>query len=284
MGECMPELPEVETIRQGLVPVLGGATLEHVEVLDPRLVMPAAPADVAHQLAGRSIDSIERRGKYLLLVLAGGDVAIHHLRMTGSFGVRAPEDDQEPPHVRLRYHTANAVVWYRDPRRFGTLQVLSLERCNAYLDARLGPEPLSAAFDARHLLTWCARRGASIKSLLLDQRVVAGIGNIYADEALFQARVHPLAPANRVSRQAAARLVEAIVDRLEVAIGVGGSTLRDYAGVDGAPGSMQDRFLVYGRAGEPCANCGRLLRSGRVGGRMTVWCAHCQKLPRAARD
>ena len=276
----MPELPEVETVRRGLEPHLVGRVLERVEVLDPRLVQPAAAADVERLLGGRGVERVERRGKYLLIGLEGGLVAVHHLRMTGSFATRLPEAEDPVTHVRARYHLGGVSVLYRDPRRFGTLLVEEDARVGEYLDARLGPEPLGEQFTPGELYRRLRVRRAPVKAVLLDQRVVAGLGNIYVDEALFLARIHPLTSGDRVSRAAAGRLHGTIIERLEEAIEAGGSTLRDYRGVEGAEGGMQERFAVYGRAGLPCIRCGSTLLGGRVAGRGTTWCGRCQRAPR----
>jgi formamidopyrimidine-DNA glycosylase len=202
---------------------------------------------------------------------------MHHLRMTGSFSV-ASAPEQEPSHVRLRYHLDDdTIVRYRDPRRFGTLRVFDAGDAEQYLAARLGPEPLGGEFTGPILRERLRGRRAPLKAALLDQRVVAGLGNIYVDEALHMARLHPMKEAGRLSPAAAQRLVDAIRERLSLAIEVGGSTLRDYTDVEGSGGSMQERFVAYGRAGQPCERCGRALTRGVVAGRGTTWCAHCQR-------
>ncbi|MCW2959901.1 MAG: Formamidopyrimidine-DNA glycosylase [Thermoleophilia bacterium] len=276
----MPELPEVETVRRGLVPLLEGRVLERVEVLDERLVRPIAPRDAEQLLTGRRVLRLDRRGKYLLLVLDDDLVAVHHLRMTGSFAGPAAE---EPRHVRLRYFVEGLAgpVRYNDPRRFGTLDIGSSAEITAYLDSRLGPEPLGPDWNGDALYERLRRRSTSLKAVLLDQRVVAGLGNIYVDEACFLAGVRPDLSADRVSRVGAERLVAAVRARLQEAIDVGGSTLRDYRGVEGEVGGMQERFVAYGRAGRPCLTCGNTMRGARIAGRGTTWCATCQPTNRA---
>jgi formamidopyrimidine-DNA glycosylase len=242
--------------------------------------MPADPRDVEQLLRGRTFTATRRRGKYLVLELDAGDLfAVHHLRMTGSF---SSPDQPLPSHVRLRYHLAglDGPVVYNDPRRFGTLLVGTRAEVDAHLDARLGPEPLDPAWTAADLLPHLRRRHAPLKAVLLDQRVVAGLGNIYVDEACFLAGVRPDLSADRVSRPAAARLHEAIRERLREAIDVGGSTLRDYRGVAGEVGGMQERFVAYGRAGLPCLVCGTTMRGARIAGRGTSWCPRCQPATR----
>jgi formamidopyrimidine-DNA glycosylase len=277
----MPELPEVETVRRGLEPLLVGRVIERVEVLDERLVRPIDPSAVEALLAGHEVAAVGRRGKYLTIAFSDVDlVAVHHLRMTGSF---ASPSQPEPNHVRLRYHVAGlpGPIRYNDPRRFGTLDLGTAEEIDAYLDARLGPEPLDPGWDADQLHARLRGRSAPLKGVLLDQRVVAGLGNIYVDEACFLAGVRPDLSADRVTRPAAERLVAAIRERLQEAIDVGGSTLRDYRGVEGAVGGMQERFLAYGRAGLPCLRCGTTMRGARIAGRGTSWCPHCQPAIRA---
>jgi formamidopyrimidine-DNA glycosylase len=276
----MPELPEVETVRRGLQPLLEGRRITRVEVLDERLVRPLAPRDVEHAISGHVVGAVGRRGKYLTITFEDVDlVAVHHLRMTGSF---AGPGQPEPSHVRLRYEVEglDGTVRYNDPRRFGTLDIGTRAAMAEYLDARLGPEPLDPAWDAAQLHARLVGRSAPLKGVLLDQRVVAGLGNIYVDEACFLAGVRPDLSADRVTRPAAERLVAAIRERLQEAIDVGGSTLRDYRGVEGTVGGMQERFLAYGRAGLPCLRCGTTMRGARVAGRGTSWCPRCQPATR----
>lgn len=276
----MPELPEVETVRRGIERLLAGRRVERVEVLDPRLVQPADPRDVEQQLRGRTVECVVRRGKYLLIRFGDVDlVAVHHLRMTGSF---ASPTQPEPRHVRLRYHVRGlpGPLSYNDPRRFGTLLVADAEEVDRYLEGRLGPEPLDPQWNAELLHMRLRGRSAPLKGVLLDQRVVAGLGNIYVDEACFLAGIRPDVAADRVTRAAARRLVDAIRERLQEAIEAGGSTLRDYRGVEGDAGAMQERFVAYGRAGLPCLRCGTTMRGARVAGRGTTWCPRCQPAAR----
>jgi formamidopyrimidine-DNA glycosylase len=269
----MPELPEVETVRRGLDDILTGHRIEAVHIDDSRLVQPRSSRAVERRLAGATVTSVGRRGKWLLLELDTGDTAVHHLRMTGSFAV----DGETLPHERLQYVTDAHIVRYVDPRRFGTLEVGKHAVMHSMLDSKLGPEPLEAAWDATVLRTSLRGRSTTIKAALLDQRVVAGLGNIYVDEALHGAGIAPRVRAGTLSLVRAERLVVAVREVLTLALDSGGSTLSDYRQVDGTFGSMQDRFLVYGRAGEPCAHCGRALRSATIAGRTTVWCTHCQR-------
>lgn len=246
-------------------------TIESLRILDERLARPERPRSVAARVRGRRICSLDRRGKYLLLELDGGLVVVHHLRMTGSFAT------DPVSHVRAEYHLqSGVVVRYRDPRRFGTLMLLDATAVDAYLDARLGPEPFDASFTAEYLRRALAGRRAPIKAALLDQRIVAGLGNIYVDEALHQARIAPGRVACSLRPRELVRVREAIVDRLTVAIAAQGSTLRDYRTVAGTEGAMQERFLACGRAGQPCVRCGSTLASARIAGRGTTWCPRCQ--------
>jgi formamidopyrimidine-DNA glycosylase len=270
----VPELPEVETIRAQLAPRLEGRTLVRVEILDPRLTRPYDLFEVAEELEGDTVVAVERRGKYLLLRLASGLGLLVHLRMTGSFGF-APVSHER---AVLELDDGSRLV-YRDVRRFGTWLVLEDADLEPYLVTKNGPEPLGPRFSTRWLAAQLARRKAPLKAVLLDQRVVAGLGNIYADEALWRARLNPLLPANGLADDEVARLTRAIRASLRAGIERQGSTLRDYATPDGAAGSMQDEFRVYGRDGEPCRRCGSTISKTRVAGRGTWFCPHCQPLP-----
>jgi formamidopyrimidine-DNA glycosylase len=270
----MPELPEVETIRVALAPLLAGRRIERAAILDPRLTLPEPPDAVAQQLAGERVEEVDRRGKYLLLRLGSGRVLLVHLRMTGSLRAGRLEGD---PHRRalLELDDGSAVA-YRDPRRFGTWLLLDAEDVEPYLGARLGGEPLAASFTAAGLLRRFAGRRAPVKAAILDQRAVAGLGNIYADEALWRARLHPLRAAGSLDADELRRLHRGIREALRVGIARQGATLRDYAAPDGAAGSMQREFKVYGRSGEPCDRCGTPIEKTRVAGRGTWYCPTCQ--------
>jgi formamidopyrimidine-DNA glycosylase len=272
----MPELPEVETVRARLAPVLTGRRFERVEIHDPRLVRPYEPAEVAAELQGELVAAVERRGKYLIVRFESGRALLIHLRMTGSLrhsnGVLA-EDAHRRAVVRL---DDGSDVAYRDVRRFGTWLLLEPAELQPYLAAKLGEEPLDALFTAARLGERLAKRRAPIKAALLDQRTLAGLGNIYVDEALWRARVHPLRPAETLDRNELRRLHRGIRASLEHGIARQGSTLRDYRLPDGASGSMQREFKVYGRGGEPCDRCGTPIAKTRVGGRGTWFCPACQ--------
>lgn len=270
----MPELPEVETIRAQLAPRLEGRVLARVEILDPRLTRPHDLFEIAEELEGERVVSVERRGKYLLLRLEGGLDLLVHLRMTGGFHWSPISHER----AILELDDGSRLA-YRDVRRFGTWLVVDGRDLEPYLASKNGPEPLGPRFTARWLGSRLARRKAPLKAALLDQRVVAGLGNIYADEALWRARLSPLRPANGLQDDEAARLVRAIRAALRAGIERQGSTLRDYAAPDGASGSMQDEFRVYGRDGLPCPRCRTTITKTRVGGRGTWFCPLCQTWP-----
>ena len=271
----MPELPEVETVRASIAPLLEGRRLDHVEIHDGRLTRPDDPHEVAAELVGERVTHVDRRGKYLVVRFESGRVLLIHLRMTGS--VRAGELADDPYRRALMHLDDGSHVSYRDVRRFGTWLLLEPEQVDAYLAARLGEEPLGRAFTPAVLGRRLAKRRAPIKAALLDQRTTAGLGNIYVDEALWRARIHPLTPAGTLDANTIRRLHRAIRRALELGIARQGSTLRDYRQPNGASGSMQHEFKVYGRAGEPCARCGTPIEKlQRVGGRGTWFCPHCQ--------
>jgi formamidopyrimidine-DNA glycosylase len=267
----MPELPEVETIRSQLAPRLEGRTLARVEILDPRLTRPHDLFEVAEGLEGDRVLAVERRGKYLLLRLESGFALLVHLRMTGGFHW------QPVTHERavLELDDGTRLV-YRDVRRFGTWLVLEGAELEPYLAAKNGPEPLGPRFTSAWLRAQLARRRAPLKAVLLDQRVVAGLGNIYADEALWRARLSPLRPANEISEAEVARLTRAVRAALRTGIERQGSTLSTYAKPDGSSGAMQEEFRVYGRDGQPCPRCRATISKTRVGGRGTWYCPRCQ--------
>ena len=274
----MPELPEVETIRRRLAPVVEGATIEEVEIADPRLTRPVEPAHVARALVGDRIVSLDRRGKYLLWRLASGRTLVVHLRMTGSLRHvpegKLPEDAYRRATLEL---DSGAAIGYRDVRRFGTWELLDEEHLRVYLDTRLGSEPLAPSFTAARLASSAEGRTTTVKAFLLDQRRIAGVGNIYADEALWRAQIHPLRPAGDLETEELARLHRALRAVLRRGIERQGSTLRDYVTPDGDGGAMQDEFHVYGRLGEPCDRCGRPIERIVVGGRGTWFCPYCQR-------
>ena len=279
----MPELPEVETIRRQLAPAMEGRRLEELAVLDPRWCMPAHPDEVADAVHGRLIEGVRRRGKYLVVVLEDAVALVMHLRMTGTL-LLVPQADDTPkrPHLRVRMTLSGGKrVLFCDPRRFGTgVVLLGEEAREEYFAARLGVEPLDAAFTAEALRELAAGRRAPVKSFLLTQERIAGVGNIYADEALFRARIHPLRPVGTLKRPQLAALRDAVVESLEAGIDARGATIDDFRHADGVRGSFQDRFLVHRREREPCPECGTPIQKLRAAGRGTYVCPRCQPRPR----
>ncbi len=278
----MPELPEVETIRRQLAPHLMGRTLLDVEILDWRWTRPQDPASVADGLRGQAVQRVGRAGKYLVWELSDERFLLVHLRMTGALLF---DPDVDPPHTRVRMELDGGHrLVYVDPRRFGTGHLLLGEAArDAYLAERLGVEPMTREFTTAHLRAQARGRTAPVKAFVLDQRRIAGVGNIYADEALFRAGIHPLRPAGALTRAQLDALREAIEASLTAGIEAKGATIDDFRHVDGARGSFQDRFLVHLREGEPCVNCGTTIRKLVVGGRGTYVCERCQPRPRARR-
>jgi formamidopyrimidine-DNA glycosylase len=276
----MPELPEVETIRAQLAPRLEGRRLEHVEIVDPRLTRPDPPEAVAAALEGERISRVSRRGKYLVFGFESGRHLLVHLRMTGNVEHPAQGGLAADPYRRavVRLDDGSDVA-YRDVRRFGTWDLLEPGELDGYFAVRrLGGEPLERSFTVRALSEALSGRRAPIKAALLDQRAAAGIGNIYADEALWRARIHPLRPAGSLVTDEIARLRKAIRAALETGIARQGATLRDYKDPEGRRGRMQEGLRVYGRSGEPCTRCGTPIEKTRAGGRGTWFCPRCQPL------
>lgn len=273
----MPELPEVESVRSQLEPALVGRRFERVSIDDPRLVRPYEPAEVAAELEGEHVAAVERRGKYLVVRFESGRVLLIHLRMTGSLLSAASGSLPDDPHRRAVVKLDDGSdVAYRDVRRFGTWLLLEPGEAEPYLAARVGDEPLDALFTAARLGERLAGRRASLKAALLDQRTLAGMGNIYVDEALWRARLNPLRPASGLDRNELRRLHRGIRAALEHGLARQGSTLRDYQLPDGSRGSMQNEFRVYGRRDEPCDRCGTLIARTQVAGRTTWFCPTCQ--------
>ncbi len=271
----MPELPEVETTRRGIAPHVTGRRIARLVVYDPRLRWPV-PEDVAKRVEGRAIDRVERRSKYLLFRL-GPDTLLMHFGMTGSLRVyRKPPPRRPHDHVDLVLDDGT-LLRYHDPRRFGALLLLPSPAEGHPLLAGLGPEPLEPGFDEAGLWSALRTRTAAIKLALMDNGVVVGVGNIYANEALFRAGIRPTTPARKVSRPRIAKLVRAVREVLAEAIDKGGSTLRDYVDADGRAGEAQLRYFVYGREGEPCRICGTRIRVKRLGARASFYCPACQR-------
>jgi formamidopyrimidine-DNA glycosylase len=280
----MPELPEVETIRRQLAPALVGRVLHRLEVLDPRWCDPAPPEELAAATEGRTIEAVTRRGKYLTLELTDEVYVVMHLRMTGNLLLVKPaDDDPARRHLRVRFEIGDERLLFVDQRRFGTgVVLLGADARDEYFASRLGVEPLSPDFTADALRLLAKGRRAPVKAFLLTQERIAGVGNIYADEALYRARIHPLRPVGTLRRPQIAELRDAVVASLEAGIDARGATIDDFRHSDGARGSFQDRFMVHLREGEPCARCGTSIRKLRAAGRGTYVCPRCQRSPRSA--
>ncbi len=276
----MPELPEVETVRRQLAPRLVGRRIVATTVSDPRWCAPAPPEHVEDAVTGRLIESVDRRGKYLTFALEADVFLVMHLRMTGNL-LFAPGAEQ-PRHLRVSFELDDGNrVLFTDPRRFGTgVVILGHGDLMEYFDARLGVEPLSADFTTEALRALARGRRAPVKAFLLNQERIAGVGNIYADEALFRARIHPLRLVGTLRRPKLAALRDAVVESLQLGIDSKGATIDDFRNADGAYGSFQDRFLVHLREGEPCVRCGTTIRKIRAAGRGTYYCPKCQPRPR----
>jgi formamidopyrimidine-DNA glycosylase len=288
----MPELPEVETVRRGLAPVMEGKRFAKVEVRRGDLRWPL-PKGFAQKLNGKTVQGLGRRAKYLLADLSSGDVLLMHLGMSGSFRVgkdSAPgtyyhERSKSTAHDHIVFHMSNgATVTFNDPRRFGSMKLVSRARLeDEPLLRSLGPEPLGNEFDAAMLAKACAGKKTSLKAALSDQRVVAGLGNIYVCEALFRARLSPkriastIADRNGKPNERAEKLVDAIKAVLKDAIEAGGSSLRDHRRADGSLGDFQHNFQVYDREGGPCPSCKGKIKRIVQGGRSTFYCPSCQK-------
>jgi len=269
-------------IRRQLAPRVDGRTIVDAQILDPRWTRPDAPGPVEAELRGAVVERLGRAGKYLVWSLSADRYLLQHLRMTGTLLYDPPA---APPHTRvlLELDDGHRVV-YVDPRRFGTGHLVhGAPARDAYLRERLGVEPLTPEFTAEHLRALGRGRAAPVKAFVLDQRHIAGVGNIYADEALFRAGVHPLRPAGRLSRGDWERVREGIEEALSTGIEAKGASIDDFRHVDGARGSFQDLFLVHRRAGRPCPRCGTTIRKIVVGGRGTYVCERCQQRPRAVR-
>jgi len=287
----MPELPEVETVCRQLEPEIEGRRIERLEVLDPRWCRPQPAAELEKAVSARTIEGLGRRGKYLLLGLGGGQTLVMHLRMTGNLVLVEGEDKLDPSegmrlyegerstserHLRARFALDDGrELWFTDPRRFGEAFLID----DAELEVRfagLGIEPLSDELTATALGEIAAGRTAPLKSFLLDQKGIAGIGNIYADEALFRAGLHPLSPAGSMKPEHHAALRDGVVAALEAGIDGGGASIDDYRDGRGEKGRMQDEFLVHTRAGEPCPRCDGTIERIVVSGRSTYFCPSCQ--------
>lgn len=272
----MPELPEVETTRRGIEPWVTDRKIEGIILRRGDLRQPVSPGIA--DLVGNRITAVRRRSKYLLCDLADRQVLMIHLGMSGSLRIcAAAEDWRKHDHLALVMDGGNELRFH-DPRRFGLVLLLAQgEEENHPLLKKLGPEPLGEHFSPANLHAGLARRGIAVKFAIMDATLVVGVGNIYASEALFRAGIDPRLAASRVSRPRAARLHAAIREVLELAIEVGGTTLRDFLNSDGQPGYFRQQLMVYGRGGEPCRVCSSIIRQAVLGQRSTFWCPRCQK-------
>jgi formamidopyrimidine-DNA glycosylase len=298
----MPELPEVETVARQLEPEIEGHRIERLEIYDERWPRPVAPKLIEEAVSGRTIEGLGRRGKYLLLGLDGGQTLVMHLRMTGNLVLVDGEQTLDPSEGMQLYEGERSAeerflrarfvlddgreLWFTDPRRFGEAFLIDDSELGARF-GRLGAEPLSEEFTPELLGERAAGRTAPLKSFLLDQSRVAGVGNIYADEALFRARLHPLSPAGSMKPEHLEALHAGIVSALEAGIDGGGASIDDFRDGRGDRGTMQDEFLVHTREGEECPRCDGTIVRIVVGGRSTYYCPGCQvrlrRRPRRAR-
>ncbi|HEX6781854.1 MAG TPA: bifunctional DNA-formamidopyrimidine glycosylase/DNA-(apurinic or apyrimidinic site) lyase [Solirubrobacterales bacterium] len=287
----MPELPEVETVVRQLEPEVEGHRIERIEVLDERWSRPVPPEELGAAVDGATIERLGRRGKYILMGLDGGRTLVMHLRMTGNLILRDGDEALDPSEGRRLYEGERSTeerhlrarfvlddgreLWFTDPRRFGEAFLIDDDRLGERF-SRLGVEPFSPEFTPAALGEMAAGRTAPLKSFLLDQSKVAGVGNIYADEALFRAELHPLSPAGSMKPEHAEALRDAVVAALEAGIESGGSSIDDYRDARGEKGSMQEEFLVHTREDEDCPRCGGTIVRIVVGGRSTYFCPACQ--------
>ncbi|MET0068166.1 MAG: bifunctional DNA-formamidopyrimidine glycosylase/DNA-(apurinic or apyrimidinic site) lyase [Candidatus Thiodiazotropha sp.] len=271
----MPELPEVETTRLGVAPHLEGRKVSRVLVREPRLRWPVPPI-LAETLTGQRLSEVSRRGKYLLFRFPRGTLIVH-LGMSGSLRIVTPDSTpQKHDHFDLLM-SGGKCLRLRDPRRFGAVLWTDAPPEAHPLLAHLGPEPLDGGFDGDYLHHQGKHRKVSIKQLIMDSKIVVGVGNIYANESLFRAGIHPGRASNRISGPRYERLVSAIKSVLQAAIAQGGTTLRDFQREDGQPGYFAQQLQVYGKAGQPCPACGTTLKCSTLGQRSTTHCPRCQR-------
>jgi formamidopyrimidine-DNA glycosylase len=278
----VPELPEVETIRRQLAPLVEARVVERLEVADPRWCLPLAPEAVLDAVQGRRVHALGRRGKYLVWELEDEAFLLMHLRMTGTLLYDPPPDT---PYERVRWVLDDGhELRFCDPRRFGTGELaLGAPARDAFFAARLGLEPLDGELTGEALWRMARGRRAPVKAFLLDQRRIAGVGNIYADEALFRARIHPLRPAGSLKRDQLDALAVAVREALQAGLAAGGATIDDFRHVDGVRGAFQNEFLVHLRRGEPCPRCAAPVVKFVAAGRGTYACERCQPRPRRRR-
>jgi formamidopyrimidine-DNA glycosylase len=271
----MPELPEVETTRRGIAPHILGQKVLDVIVREKKLRWPV-PANLPELLKNDSVTEVSRRGKYLLIKFTGGVLMIH-LGMSGSLRiVKAGEPSEKHDHLDFQFQNGNDLR-YRDPRKFGSVHWITGPLDEHPLLSALGPEPLTDDFSGSTLHVLSRKKKAAVKTFIMDSHMVVGVGNIYANEALFRAGIRPTLSAGKVSLARYEKLASVIKEILEEAIRVGGTTLRDFLGSDGEPGYFKQSLAVYGRGGEPCQVCKKVLREIRLGQRATVYCSNCQR-------
>jgi formamidopyrimidine-DNA glycosylase len=287
----MPELPEVETVVRQLEPEVEGRRIERLEVLDERWSRPLPPRKLGDAVSGGTIERLGRRGKYILMGLDEARTLVMHLRMTGNLILREGEEMLDPSEGRRLYESERSTeerhlrarfvlddereLWFTDPRRFGEAFLLADDELEGRFE-KLGVEPFSPEFTPKALGEMAAGRTAPLKSFLLDQSRIAGVGNIYADEALFRAELHPLSPAGSMKAEHLEALRDGVVAALEAGIDAGGSSIDDYRDARGEKGTMQNEFLVHTREGEDCPRCGGTIVRIVVGGRSTYFCPSCQ--------
>ncbi|MEA2246637.1 MAG: formamidopyrimidine-DNA glycosylase [Solirubrobacteraceae bacterium] len=279
----MPELPEVETIRRQLAPVVEARELTALDISDARWCLPLSPDELRDAAEGRRVERLARRGKYLVWELEDEVFLLVHLRMTGTLLIDPPPST---PYGRVRFVLDDGAheVRFCDPRRFGTGELaIGAAARDAFFASRLGVEPLGDELTGEALRRLVRGRRAPVKAFLLDQRWIAGVGNIYADEALFRARIHPLRPAGSLTRAQCDTLAEAVRAALSAGLAAGGATIDDFRHADGVHGAFQDEFLVHRRRGEPCPECGTAVVKFVAGGRGTYACERCQPKPRRPR-
>lgn len=279
----MPELPEVESVRKGLEEMVVGETIDKVEVRWPRIIESPEQHEFAKRLMGQTIETVRRRGKFLLFYFTN-DVLISHLRMEGKYQIVEPEKDGRLPrrdkHMHILFHLKSGrKLIYHDVRKFGRMSLV--EKGTEFTHKslmKLGPEPTREDFQLEEMQEFLKRRKKAIKGVLLDQQMVVGLGNIYADEVLFHAKIHPLTPANTLTDAEEIRLHEATIEIMTNAIKSGGTTIRTYLNAFGDEGSYQNQLKVYGKNGEACPNCGTEILKIKVAGRGTHFCPVCQPL------
>jgi formamidopyrimidine-DNA glycosylase len=278
----VPELPEVETIRRQLAPLVEGRVVERLQIADPRWCLPLAPDAIVDAVQGRTVQRLARRGKYLVWALEDEAFLLMHLRMTGTLLYDAPPGT---PYERVRWTLDDGhELRFCDPRRFGTGELaLGTPARDAFFAARLGLEPLDGELTGEALRRMARGRRAPVKAFLLDQRRIAGVGNIYADEALFRAGIHPLRPVGTLTRTQCDALALAVREALQAGVAAGGASIDDFRHVDGVRGAFQNEFLVHLRRGEPCPRCAAPVVKFVAAGRGTYACESCQPRPRRRR-